>query len=57
MKREMQESRQKQIVAEYIKGTKIRLIEAFFGITRQGIYHILNKYKIGRRGKGLTTNK
>ena len=42
------EQRDKKIISSYLKGERLELIEAFFGITRQRIYQILEAYKIPR---------
>lgn len=42
--------RQKKIIEEYHKGTKTRVIMAYFAITRGGIYHIL-------KTRGIKTNR
>lgn len=49
--------RRKSIIAEYLKGTRIALITGFFGITKGGLYYILDKENIPKRKKHLTRLK
>ena len=53
----MCEHRDKKIISAYKKGERIELIEAFFGITKQRIYQILDEYSVAktRHKKKLST--
>jgi hypothetical protein len=57
MESEATQEKHKKIIAEYKKGTKSRLIEAYFGITRAGLYWILKKHNVKPNRDRLTRNK
>lgn len=51
MKKTEKEYRDHRLIEEYEKGTKIRLIEAMTGLSRQRIYQILEENNVKKRNK------
>lgn len=49
MKHNLSKGRNAKLIEEYEKGTKIRLMEAYFKISRQRIYQILDENNVKKR--------
>lgn len=49
MKHTVSKIRDERLIADYKKGDKIRLLEAYYGISKQRIYQILDDNNVKKR--------